>query len=236
VAAAGIPVAKHGNRAASSACGSADVLEALGVEIDVAPERAAQSLRATDFTFMFAPRYHPAMKNVGPVRRELGVRTVFNVLGPLTNPARATHQVVGVARADLIELMGDVLAGLGVTGAVVHAASGIDEVSGEGPSTVYQFGADGAHRWTLDPSEFGIDAPLEAIRGGSVEAARSAFERIIKGERSPRADVVALNAGLVFAIAKRTTNVKEGIELARTLLGDGRVASVLERVKQYHHE
>jgi len=236
VASAGIPVAKHGNRAASSACGSADVLEASGVNIDVGPERAAEALRETGFTFMFAQRYHPAMKNVGPVRRELGVRTVFNVLGPLTNPARATHQVVGVARPELVELMGDVLASLGVTGAVVHGASGIDEVSGEGPSTVYEFGADGTHRWMLNPAEYGIDAPLETIRGGSVEAARSAFERILNGERSPRADVVALNAGLVFAITKRTTNVKEGIELARTLLRDGRAASVLERVKQYHYE
>lgn len=236
VAAAGIPVAKHGNRAASSSCGSADVLEAMGVQIDVDPELAAHSLRETGFTFMFAPRYHPAMKNVAPVRRELGVRTVFNVLGPLTNPARATHQVVGVARPELTALMGDVLAGLGVSGAVVHGSSGIDELSGEGPSTVYEFGPDGPRQWTLDPAEFGIRAPLESIRGGSVEAARSAFERIMNGERSPRAGVVALNAGLVFAVTGRTTNVKEGIELARTLLENGRAASMLERVKQYHHE
>ncbi len=113
VAAAGVPVAKHGNRAASSACGSADVLEASGMAIDVEPERAAHMLHEAGFTFMFAPRYHPAMKNVAPVRRELGVRTIFNVLGPLTNPARATHQVVGVARPEHLELVGDVLRGLG---------------------------------------------------------------------------------------------------------------------------
>lgn len=237
VAAAGVPVAKHGNRAASSACGSADILEAEGVPIDISPEAAAGMLRETGFTFMFAPRYHPAMKNVAPVRRELGVRTIFNVLGPLTNPALATHQVVGVARPELIELMGDVLAGLGVSaGAVVHGSSGIDEVSGEGPTTVYEFGPQGRKRWTLDPSAYGIDAPLESLRASSVEEARAAFERILDGERSPRADVVALNAGLVFAVTGRSTNVKEGLELARTLLIEGRVSSEFDRVKRYHHE
>jgi anthranilate phosphoribosyltransferase len=236
VAAGGIPVAKHGNRAASSACGSADVLEAEGMAIDVTPERAAEMLRESGFTFMFAPRYHPAMKNVGPVRRELGVRTIFNVLGPLTNPARATHQVVGVAREEHIGLMGEVLQRLGVrAGAVVHAASGIDEVGGEGPTTVYTFDEGESKRWTLEPQTYGIHAPLEQIRGGSVHACRDAFESILSGERSPRADVVALNAGLVFAVCKRTQSLKEGIELARTLLKEGRAAAVFERARQFSH-
>jgi anthranilate phosphoribosyltransferase len=236
VAAAGIPVAKHGNRAASSACGSADVLEAEGMAIDVDPERAAASLRETGFTFMFAPRYHPAMKNVAPVRRELGVRTIFNVLGPLTNPARATHQVVGVAREQHIELMGDVLRGLGVrAGAVVHAASGIDEVGGEGPTTVYTFDEGESRRWTIEPEQFGIRAPIDAIRGGSVEACKTAFESILSGERSPRADVVALNAGLVFTVCSRTRDLKEGLELARSLLQEGRAAAVFERAKQFSY-
>lgn len=236
VAAAGVPVAKHGNRAASSACGSADVLEAEGMAIDVEPERAARMLRDAGFTFMFAARYHPAMKNVAPVRRELGVRTMFNILGPLTNPARATHQVVGVAREGHISLMGDVLRGLGVrAGAVVHASSGIDEVGGEGPTTVYTFDEGESRHWTLDPQEYGIHAPLESIRGGSVEACREAFERILSGEASPRADVVALNAGLVFHVCGRTRNLKEGIELARTLLREGRAAAVFERAKQFSH-
>jgi anthranilate phosphoribosyltransferase len=236
VAAAGVPVAKHGNRAASSACGSADVLEAQGMSIDVGPERAAQMLRDAGFTFMFAPRYHPAMKNVAPVRRELGVRTIFNVLGPLTNPARATHQVVGVAREEQIELVGDVLRGLGVkAGAVVHAASGIDEVGGEGPTTVYAFDEGESRRWTLSPEEYGIRAPLETIRGGSVQACRDAFERILSGEESPRADVVALNAGVAFSVCGRTHDVKEGIELARTLLREGRAAAVFERAKQFSY-
>ena len=236
VAAAGIPVAKHGNRAASSACGSADVLEAEGMAIDVDPERAAVMLREAGFTFMFAPRYHPAMKNVAPVRRELGVRTIFNVLGPLTNPARATHQVVGVAREEHITLMGDVLRSLGVrAGAVVHAASGIDEVGGEGPTTVYTFDEGESKRWTLEPQAYGIRVPLEMIRGGSVQACREAFESILSGEQSPRADVVALNAGVVFHVCKRTPDLKEGIELARTLLREGRAAAVFERAKQFSH-
>ena len=236
VAAAGVPVAKHGNRAASSACGSADVLEAGGMAIDVEPERAAEMLREVGFTFMFAPRYHPAMKNVAPVRRELGVRTIFNILGPLTNPARATHQVVGVARPEHIDLVGDVLRSLGVKGgAVVHGASGIDEVSGEGPTTVYTFDEGESRRWTLDPAELGIHTPLEAIRGGSVQAAKDAFERILSGEQSARADVVALNAGLVFTVCARARNLKEGLELARTLLKEGRAAAVFERARQFSH-
>ena len=236
VAASGTPVAKHGNRAASSACGSADVLEAEGMAIDVDPERAARMLHEAGFTFMFAPRYHPAMKNVAPVRRELGVRTVFNVLGPLTNPARATHQIVGVARPELLELMGDVLRELGVrAGAVVHAASGIDEVGGEGPTTVYTFDEGESRRWTLQPEAYGIRTPLEELRGGSVDACKDAFERILSGEQSPRADVVALNAGLVFTVCKRTRDLKEGIELARTLIREGRAAAVFERAKQFSH-
>jgi anthranilate phosphoribosyltransferase len=165
------------------------------------------------------------------------VRTIFNVLGPLTNPARATHQVVGVARAEQIELVGDVLRGLGVkAGAVVHAASGIDEVGGEGPTTVYAFDEGESRRWTLNPEEYGIRAPLESIRGGSVQACREAFERILSGEQSPRADVVALNAGVVFSTCAHTRNLKEGVELARTLLQEGRAASVFERAKQFSHD
>ena len=204
--------------------------------IDLEPDTAANMLREVGFTFMFAPRYHPAMKNVAPVRRELGVRTIFNILGPLTNPARATHQIVGVARQEHIDLVGDVLRSLGVrAGAVVHAASGIDEVSGEGPTTVYTFDEGESRRWTLDPAELGIHTPLEAIRGGSVQASKDAFERILSGEQSARADVVALNAGLVFTICSRARNLKEGLELARTLLQEGRAAAVFERARQFSH-
>lgn len=236
VAAAGIPVAKHGNRAASSACGSADVLESRGMAIDVEPERASDMLRETGFTFMFAPRYHPAMKSVAPVRRELGVRTIFNVLGPLTNPARATHLVVGVAREEHLELIGEVLRALSVRrGAVVHAAGGMDEVGGEGPTTVYAFDENGGGRWTLRPEQYAIQTPQHALRGGSVQACDEAFDRILSGERSPRADVVALNAGMVFFVCEHTPTLEDGLELARTLLREGRAAEAFDRAKRFSH-
>jgi anthranilate phosphoribosyltransferase len=233
-AAAGVAVAKHGNRAASSACGSADVLEATGFPIDLAPERAAEMLRARNFTFMFAPRYHPAMKNVAPVRRELGVRTIFNVLGPLTNPARANVQIVGVARPNLLTVMGDVLRGLGVErGAIVHGHRGIDEVSGEGPTQVYSFDENGSRAWTIDPADFDVNTPLEAIVAGSVDAARDAFLSILGGERSGRADVVALNAALVLHTVGAVGSMPAGIERAREVLASGEALRAYERTKEF---
>lgn len=233
VAAAGVPVAKHGNRAASSACGSADVLEATGLPLDLAPERAATMLRGSNFTFMFAPRYHPAMKNVAPIRRELGVRTVFNVLGPLTNPAAATVQVVGVARAQLLEIMGSVLRGLGVeSGAIVHGENGIDEVAGDTRTLVYSFDENGGRSWTIDPQDFGINTSLQAMTGGSVDACREAFVSILGGERSPRADVVALNAALVFHTLHIDPTLQQSLERARDVLASGAPLRTYERAKE----
>ena len=232
VASAGIAVAKHGNRAASSACGSADVLEATGFRIELAPAQAAAMLRESMFTFMYAPRYHPAMKNVGPIRRELGVKTIFNVLGPLTNPARANVMIVGVARPELLEVMGDVLRGLGVErGAVVHGGNGIDEVAGDAPTSVYSFDPDGSRRWSIDPRAFGIDVPLDAIVGGTVETCRDAFLAVLGGERSPRAEVVALNAALVLATAGAEPDLSTALERARALLASGIALDTYERAK-----
>ena len=185
VAGCGVPVAKHGNRAASSACGSADVLEALGVSIDRSPEASARALRHDGIAFLFAQRHHPAMRAVGPVRRELGVRTIFNVLGPLTNPA----------------------------GAVVHSSDGLDEISGAAPSFVLQFGRDGAHGWTLDPAQFGIHASLEQIHGGDAQANARALQAILDGEASPRADVVALNAALALVVAGEAVDCEDGLAI-----------------------
>jgi anthranilate phosphoribosyltransferase len=236
VAAAGVPVAKHGNRAASGRCGSADVLEAGGMELDVPPERAAGSLKELGFAFMFAPSYHPAMKNVGPVRREIGIPTLFNLVGPLTNPAQATHLLVGVAHADHVETVGEVLQALGVrAAAVVHASSGIDEIGGEGPTSVYEFGDGAVKRWTLDPQEFGVRASAAEIRGGPVAECRTAFEAILSGERSPRSDVVALNAALAFRLCGKTADIKDGMELARAQLYEGRAASLFARAAAYSH-
>lgn len=232
-AAAGIPVAKHGNRAASSACGSADVLEATGLPIDLPPDRAARMLREANFTFMYAARYHPAMKNVGPIRRELGVRTIFNVLGPLTNPARATVQIVGVARPELLEPLAHVLVELGVRrGAVVYGENGIDEVAGDVPTTVYSFNGSGGKRWRLDPADFGIATPLSAIVGPSVDAARDAFLAILGGERSPRADVVALNAALALHTVGTESTMDAALVRARALLASGAALATYERAKE----
>jgi anthranilate phosphoribosyltransferase len=233
VAAAGVPVAKHGNRAASSACGSADVLESAGFPIEVSPERAATMLRDSGFTFMFAPHYHPAMRNVAVVRRELGVRTIFNLLGPLTNPARATHQVVGVAREELVERVGPALRALGPKrGAVVHGGSGIDEVAGDAPTLIYSFDEEGARLWRLQPADFGIPADLSTPVGGSVGICRDAFVEILHGARTPAADVVALNAAVVLSVAGVENELPAAFERARGLLRSGAAWRTFERARE----
>ena len=206
VASAGIPVAKHGNRAASSACGSADVLEAAGFPLEIAPERAARMLRECGFTFMFAPRYHPAMRNAAGIRRELGVRTIFNLLGPAdqsgARDAPGRRRRAGVARRTHRR---DACAALGAQrGAVVHGCSGVDEVVGDAPTLVYSFDEEGARAVVASsrPSSAST-APLRTPIGGSVEACRDAFVEILGGARSPAADVVALNAAVVFCVIGR---------------------------------
>jgi len=232
-AACGLHVAKHGNRAASSQCGSADVLEACGVPIDAPPDIARIQLERERFTFLFAPHYHPAAKAVAPVRRELGVRTIFNLIGPLSNPARATHQVIGVASEAHLELVGMALAMLGAqAGAVVHSASGLDEIAGDGPTHVFSFGPAGTRRWLLDPATAGVHAPTEALAGGSLAHNAAALVAILEGERSPRADVVALNAGLLLVVAQLAEDVREGVNLARMSLASGAALAVFDRLRR----
>jgi anthranilate phosphoribosyltransferase len=232
VATAGIPVAKHGNRAASSACGSADVLEAVGLPIELSPEGALTTLRRSGFTFMFAPRYHPAMRNVGPVRRELGVRTIFNLLGPLCNPAGATHLVVGVARASLVESIGNALRALGARrGAVIHGCNGVDEVVGDAPTLVYSFDEEQARLWRLEPSAYGVSVPLDDIVGGSMRACRDTFLSVLSGESSQAATVVALNAALVLYAIGVEARLEHALERAKSLLKSGAALRTLERAK-----
>lgn len=232
VAGCGLPVAKHGNRAASSRCGSADVLEACGIAIDGTPETARVQLERYNFAFLFAQAYHPAMKEVAPVRRELGVRTVFNLLGPLANPARATHQVIGVADAGHLALLGEALERLGArAGAIVHSASGLDEVGGDAPTDVYQFGAGSVRRWRVEPESLGVTAPLAAIAGGSPGENARALRAILGGERSPRSDVVALNAALALVIADRAESLGDGLEQARAALADGRARTAFDSLR-----
>lgn len=233
VAACGVPVAKHGNRAASSRCGSADVLEALGMDISEEPAQVRSRLERKGFAFMLATKYHPAMKTVASLRRELGVRTLFNLLGPLSNPASVTHQVVGVSRESHVQLLGEALMSLGLrAGAVVHGAGGLDEIAGEGLTFVYQFTPQRAWSYTIDPAELGIHAPLSELAGGDPALNAQALRVIVEGERSPRADVVALNAALTLLVAEQVESLREGFELARARLQGGAARAVLEDL---HH-
>jgi anthranilate phosphoribosyltransferase len=232
VAGCGIPVAKHGNRAASSLCGSADVLEALGVRLDRPPEESARALRLHGIAFLFAQRHHPAMRAVGPIRRELGVRTVFNVLGPLTNPAGAQRQMVGVARPEHLDLVAAALQALGSeAGAVVHARDGLDEISGSAPTEVVQFDRSGSRRWTLDPARYGVRATLDDLRGGDAASNALAMLAILDGERSPRADVVAVNAALALVIAGDAVDCEDGMARARTSIETGRARAALDALR-----
>ena len=232
VAGCGIPVAKHGNRAASSRCGSADVLEALGVKIENDPEVSARLLRESRIAFLYARRHHPATRAVGPVRGELGVRTIFNVLGPLTNPAGANRQVVGVAQEQHLTLLAEALQELGSeAGAVVHSASGLDEVAGEGPTTVVQFDARGMRRWELLPGDYGVHAPLESILGDDATFNAAALLSILAGERSPRADLVALNAALALVVAGAATTINDGMVRARAAIASGAAQGALDALR-----
>ena len=232
VAGCGVAVAKHGNRAASSACGAADVLEALDVAIDRGPDDNAHLLRTGGMAFLFAQRYHPAMRAVGPIRRELGVRTVFNVLGPLTNPAGAQRQVVGVARAEYVQLVADALRTLGShAAAVVHGEDGLDEISGEAPTQVVQFDRNGVRRWTLDPARYGVRATRSDITGGDARTNAAALQAILGGERSPRADLVALNAALALVVAGEAVDIDDGMVRARTAIETGRATAALEALR-----
>ncbi|HLY31795.1 MAG TPA: anthranilate phosphoribosyltransferase, partial [Ktedonobacterales bacterium] len=205
VAAEGQPVAKHGNRAASSKCGSADVLEALGVKLELGPEQVAQCVAQVKFGFMFAPTYHPAMRYVAPTRREIGIRTVFNILGPLTNPAGARYQVLGVADVKLLPLMAEALLRLGcVRALVVHGMDGVDELSLSGPTRVCEVnGATGAVMdYTITPDGVGLaERPREAVRGGDAQQNAQVMRAVLGGkEAGPVAEMTALNAGAALFV------------------------------------
>ena len=229
-AAAGAAVAKHGNRAVSSASGSADVLEALGFDLALEPERIAQSIDELGFGFIFAPAHHPGFRHAAPVRKELGVRTVFNVLGPLTNPAGARAQVVGVYSPELAPVIADVLSRLGARRAfVVHGAAGIDELSPAGPNLVYEVADGSVHSRTIDPSELGVErcAP-EALRGGTPAENAAAIRAVFAGETGAHRDAVLLNAAGAIAAAGHAHDLAEGLALARDAVDSGASAERLE--------
>jgi anthranilate phosphoribosyltransferase len=228
-AAAGAAVAKHGNRAVSSVSGSADVLEALGFQLEQPPERIATSIDELGFGFMFAPLHHPAMRYAAPVRRELGTRTIFNVLGPLTNPAGARAGVFGVYSAEVARTVADALAVLGSRRAfVVHGANGIDELSPAGPNLVFEVRDGAVEERTIDPAELGIGAcdPAELAGGAPDENARTARE-ILSGAAGAKRDAVVLNAAGAIAAAGHAVGLGEGLEAARAAIDSGRAAARL---------
>jgi anthranilate phosphoribosyltransferase len=237
-AAAGAAVAKHGNRAVSSVSGSADVLEALGFDLELPPERIAASIDELGFGFMFAPLHHPAMRHAAPVRRELGTRTIFNVLGPLTNPAGARAGVFGVYSAEVARTVADALAVLGSRRAfVVHGANGIDELSPAGPNLVFEVVDGAVHERVLDPAELGIGAcdPAELAGGTPDENARTA-RGILTGEASAKRDAVVLNAAGAIAAAGHAADLGEGIEAARAAIDSGQAAARLEELVAFSRQ
>jgi anthranilate phosphoribosyltransferase len=231
-AAAGAGVAKHGNRAVSSASGSADVLEALGFELELPPERVAASIDELGFGFLFAPTHHPAMRHAAPVRRELAARTVFNVLGPLTNPAGARAQVVGVYAPELVRTIAEVLAQLGASRAfVVHGAGGIDELSPAGPNFVCEVVGGTVRARNIDPLELGVARcdPSE-LRGGSPDENAAAIRAVFAGENGGRRSAILLNAAGAIAAGGHAEDLREGLELAREAVDSGAAAARLEEL------
>jgi len=222
-AAAGARVAKHGNRASSSRSGSADVLEALGVRIDLPFEKCGHAIREIGIGFLFAQAAHTAARHAAPARKQLGVRTVFNLLGPLTNPAGAQSQVLGVFSADVIDLVAATLAELGVERAlVVHGAGGLDEISLAGETLVAQVRGGAVRRFTVKPEEFGVArAPLEAIRGGTAMENASLIRRILEGEAGPARDIVVVNAAAALVAAGVAANFREAAGLASFVISSG---------------
>ena len=234
-AAAGAGVAKHGNRAVSSASGSADVLEALGFDLEQPPERIAASIDELGFGFMFAPSHHPAMRHAAPVRSELATRTVFNVLGPLTNPAGARAQVIGVYAKPLVRTIAEVLAQLGARRAfVVHGAHGIDELSPAGPNDVCEVVAGEVRARTIDPADLGIERcdPAE-LRGGTPAENAEAIRAVLAGERGGRRDAILLNAAGAIAAAGHAEDLREGLEAAREAVDSGAAAARLEQLTEF---
>ena len=231
LAGCGVPVAKHGNRAMSSSVGSADVLEALGGQISVSPDAAAALIREVGFGFLFAQAFHPAMRFVGPIRRRIGVRTVFNILGPLTNPARATHQLIGVARPELGPLMAAALGRLGVRrGLVVHGHEGLDEVSPTGETTCWQVDGEHLTQFTVSPEDFQIrPVSLAAVQGGATASDSARMMReILGGKTSSLTGFVTLNAAAGLLAAEEVPTFAEGVSRAAECIDDQRALRKLE--------
>jgi anthranilate phosphoribosyltransferase len=231
ISAAGIPVAKHGNRAASSKSGAADVLESLGVDITVPPEQSLRLLKTINLCFLFAQNYHISMKYVAPVRRELGIRTIFNILGPLVNPAGANMELLGVYDAELIEPMAKVLSNLGVkSGMVVFGQDGLDEISMSSPTSVCELRNGEFNSYVIEPEQFGLSrCKKEALSGGTPAENARITRDILDGAKGPRRDAVLLNSAAAIHIARPEVSIKEGIAIAADIIDSGTAKTQLER-------
>jgi anthranilate phosphoribosyltransferase len=234
-AGAGVKVVKHGNRSASSNFGSADVLEKLGVKINPGPETVARCLRESNLCFAFAPAHHPAMKHVGPVRAALGIPTIFNLLGPLTNPGRAKHQLLGVFAQELTERMATVLRELGSERAwVVHAQDGLDELSTLGPTRISELKDGRVETWQLDPASLGLPAArLSDLQVSSAEQSAEVIGKILAGERGPARDIAILNAAAAIHIAGSASDLRAAMTLAQHAVDSGQAAKSLEMLVRY---
>jgi anthranilate phosphoribosyltransferase len=234
VAGAGVPVAKHGNRSFTSKCGSADVFEALGVKIDIAPARMAEVLEEAGIVFMFAPLLHPAMKHVGPVRRALGITTVMNILGPLTNPAGARRQVVGVADPALLSLVAGALRSLGhVRALVVHGVVGMDEVSPAGATRVAELSGGEVREYEITPRDVGLeDVRIDELAGGDPARNAQMIEAVLGGERGAARSAVVMNAAAALIVAEAAKSWNEAARLAERSIDEGSAAGALERLRR----
>ena len=236
-AGAGVRVAKHGNRSVTSKCGSADVMEALGVNITLPPARVAECLKEVGIAFLFAPAMHSAMKYVQPARRELRLRTVFNLLGPLTNPALASAQVVGVYSDDLVEKLAEALSMLGLRRAlVVHGSDGLDEITITGPTRIAEVRDGQVRTYEVTPEEFGFTrAPIEAISGGDAAGNAAIIREVLGGKKSARRDVVLLNAAAALVAGGRADHLGEAIAMAARSIDSGSATAKLEALVSFTH-
>ncbi|MCX7780998.1 MAG: anthranilate phosphoribosyltransferase [Negativicutes bacterium] len=233
LAGAGLAIAKHGNRGISSSCGSADVLTALGIRVDLPPGAVAQIINQSGIGFLYAPAFHQAMKYVANPRKELGFRTVFNVLGPLTNPLRASRQLVGVYDGQLVPRMAEALAGLGVKRAmVVHSLDGMDEISTAAPTQVVEVDNGILQSYLINPAEYGFAACCQkAYQGGAPEDNAQITLAILRGEQGPRSDVVLLNAAAALVVGEKAENMREGLMLAQKSIDSGAALAKLEELR-----
>lgn len=234
-AASSQPVAKHGNRAASSLCGSADVIEALGINLDLSIEQLARCLKQTNFCFMFAPKHHASTKRVAVIRRELGKRTIFNFLGPLCNPAQASFQVLGVSDYRMLEIVAKALPALGVKKAlVVRGHDGLDEISLCAQTDVFEVKGSEIIKYVIAPEDFGFKrADLEEIKGQNAKDSAKILRAVLKGVHSSYSDLVALNAGAGLYVSKHAESLAQGIQLAKEILQKGKAEDVLNKVIEF---